>query len=312
MEMKIRQIEKKAKSIFRLAKDYRVSFYGGLKNRKLFEGIETYCMFVGFPRSGHSLIGALLDAHPSMVIAHELDVLRYVRARFSERQIFYLLLEKSRRLARGGQKRGGYVYDVPNQWQGRFKKLQVVGDKKGGYSTVRFNLHPEILKRMYNTMNVDIKFINIARNPYDNIATISLKDLARMEELAKRIRIKQQPTVKLTTKLEGHAVILKKAMDFYFSMCSIIEDLKKEMKSTNVFHLKHESFIEAPTTHLKELCHFLGVNAPNDYLNDCASLVYKSAHKSRYDVEWNDELIDFIKNQIIDRFSFLQGYSYEE
>lgn len=270
-------------------------------------------MFVGFPRSGHSLIGALLDAHPSMIIAHELDALRYVRARFSERQIFYLLLEKSRRLARGGQKRGGYVYDVPNQWQGRFKKLQVVGDKKGGYSTIRFNLHPEILERMYNTMNVDIKFINIDRNPYDNIATISLKlkNFVGVEEFSKRRRIKQQPTVKWTTTLEGHAVNLKKTINLYLYMCTIIEDLEKEMKSANVFHLKHESFIEDPTIHLKELCHFLEVDAPNDYLNDCASLVYKSPHKSRYDVEWNDELINFVKNEIIDRFSFLEGYSYE-
>ncbi|MCZ6672989.1 MAG: sulfotransferase domain-containing protein, partial [Verrucomicrobia bacterium] len=293
--MKIRQIEKKAKSIFRLAKDYRVSFSGGLKNRKLFEGIETYCMFVGFPRSGHSLIGALLDAHPSMIIAQELDALRYVRARFSERQIFYLLLEKSRRLARGGQKWGGYVYDIPNQWQGRCKKLQVVGDKHGPYSLLRFHWNPEILKRMYNTINVDIKFINIVRNSYDNIATMSLKrDSARAEELTKRIRTKHQPTINLATKLEGHAVILKKSMGSYFSMCSILEDLKKEIKSTDTFHLKHESFIEDPTTHLKELCHFLGVNAPNDYLNDCANLVYKSPHKSRHDVEWNDELIDFV------------------
>ncbi|HLE24494.1 MAG TPA: hypothetical protein VI935_02450 [Thermodesulfobacteriota bacterium] len=29
-----------------------------------------------------------------------------------------------------------------------------------------------------------------------------------------------------------------------------------------------------------ELCHFLGVDAPDDYLNDRASIVIKSPHKA--------------------------------
>jgi len=40
-------------------------------------------MFVGYPRSGHSVIGSLLNAHPDMVVAHELNALRYVQAGFS-------------------------------------------------------------------------------------------------------------------------------------------------------------------------------------------------------------------------------------
>ena len=46
----------------------------------MFETIQLYCMFVGYPRSGHSLVGTLLDAHPDIVIAHELDALRHIRA----------------------------------------------------------------------------------------------------------------------------------------------------------------------------------------------------------------------------------------
>ena len=34
-------------------------------------GIEKYVIFVGYARSGTSIIGSLLDAHPNMIIAHE-------------------------------------------------------------------------------------------------------------------------------------------------------------------------------------------------------------------------------------------------
>ncbi len=62
---------------------------------------------------------------------------------------------------------------------------------------------------------------------------------------------------------------------------------------------------------LKELCHFLGMDASDDYLKDCASIVFKSPHKSRYDTQWGRELIDIVKNRM-KKFHFLEGYSYED
>jgi hypothetical protein len=39
-------------------------------------------MFIGYLRSGHSLIASLLDAHPNAIATHELDALKFVGARF--------------------------------------------------------------------------------------------------------------------------------------------------------------------------------------------------------------------------------------
>ena len=82
---------------------YLASYPGGKKNRELFDDIETYCMFIGYPRSGHSLIGSLLDAHPNAIVAHELDALRFVGAGFGKHQLYELLLDNSRRYAQRGR-----------------------------------------------------------------------------------------------------------------------------------------------------------------------------------------------------------------
>lgn len=37
--------------------------------------IHTFVLFVGYPRSGHSLIGSIMDAHPNVIIAHEVKQL---------------------------------------------------------------------------------------------------------------------------------------------------------------------------------------------------------------------------------------------
>ncbi|ODS34824.1 MAG: hypothetical protein SCARUB_00084 [Candidatus Scalindua rubra] len=87
-------------------------------------------------------------------------------------------------------------------------------------------------------------------------------------------------------------------------------DIKKQTQEEYFFNLRHEPFIESPENYLKELCHFLGVDAPSDYLNDCASIVFKSPHKSRNDIKWSQELIDLVKKRM-GEFPFLHGYSYE-
>jgi len=69
------------------ARDYPRSFCGGFQNRRLFEAIKTYCMFIGYPRSGHSFVGALLDAHPKNINAHQLYTKKYIYERFSKWQI---------------------------------------------------------------------------------------------------------------------------------------------------------------------------------------------------------------------------------
>jgi hypothetical protein len=42
--------------------------------RRSFDEVERFCLFAGYARSGHSIVGAVLDAHREAVIAHELEV----------------------------------------------------------------------------------------------------------------------------------------------------------------------------------------------------------------------------------------------
>ena len=94
-------------------------------------------MFVGYPRSGHSLIGAILDAHPNIVLAHELDVLKYIYKTKSEASIFSKIIARSEWFVKNGCIQEGYTYKIPNQWQGKYDELKVIGDKKGGATTRR-------------------------------------------------------------------------------------------------------------------------------------------------------------------------------
>ena len=251
-------------------------------NKNHYDGVERFCVFIGYPRSGHTLIGSLLDAHPNAIIADECNVLKYVEAGFNRQQIFYLLAQNSRLAAAAGRPREGYSYHVPDQWQGRFQKLQVIGDKMAGAFTYRMTVHPLLLERLQRLVNTEIKFIHVIRSPYDIISTLSLRTRAPLEVSVKN----------------------------FFTYCGRVESIKRRLNTSAVYDLKHEEFITNPKTRLKDLCDVFNLPAHENYLDACASIVFNSPHKSRLEAPWTPVLIDTVKQNLA-KHEFLEGYSYE-
>jgi hypothetical protein len=214
----------------------------------VFEVVQTFCMFIGYPRSGHSLVGGLLDAHPNAVIAHELNVLECVEKGFDREHIFQLVLDNSRRFAKSGRRWEGYSYKVPNQWQGRFERLQVIGDKKGGGSTRILSSTPDTFQRLRDIIDTDVRFIHVVRNPYDNISSMSQH--------------------------RHHNQSLTSIVDSYFDLCEANAAIKVRVGAGAVFEVKHETFIGNPEQTLKELCGFLGLECEEGYLTDCTNIVF--------------------------------------
>jgi hypothetical protein len=107
-----------------------------------FDNVDRFVMFVGFPRSSHSLVGSLLDAHPEACIAHEMDVLKYVMANFSQQQLFHMLLANAMQTGQQGREQTGYSCKVPGQFQGQYTTLRIISDKRGGNSSRSLQAHP--------------------------------------------------------------------------------------------------------------------------------------------------------------------------
>ena len=257
-----------------------------VKNRgtKQFETLQIYCMFVGYPRSGHSLVGAMLDAHPDIVIAHELDTLRYLRAGCGKYELFDLLLRKSKRFAQQGSVWSGFSFAVPGQWQGRYRKLLVIGDKKGGASTRALSDNPALLERLGCTLGLEMRFIHIVRNPFDNVASI------------------------LGRQLGGPA--LMDSIGFYERLCETNRRLRASL-GEQLVELRHERIVADPRAALAGLCRFLGVEAPEDYLEACASVVRKAPRCTRFDIDWPAPARALVE-ALIARFPFLYGYGFED
>jgi hypothetical protein len=240
-----------------------------------FRDVETICIFVGHVKSGGTLIGALLDAHPNAVMADEIDVLRYLSAGFRRDQIFDLLLKGSRREARKGRVTGRrlepYSLAVPMQWQGRYEVLRVIGESRAGPTTRRFDHDPRLLPRLYERMGeVRPRFVHVVRNPYDPIAAMIVRGKRSFAD----------------------------ASSDYARQCRTLLRLRERIDPEDLLTVWYEDFVRRPHESLGRVCGFLGLEASDEYRAACARIVDPSFRSERLLIEWRPEHVDAVRATI--------------
>ena len=264
-----------------LAQARQRAAHGLAADADLFAGVERFVLFIGYPRSGHSLVGSLLDAHPDAAIAHERDVLELMRNGFSREQVFWLLLERAREFTAAGRAWTGYTYAVPNQWNGRFRNLRVLGDKKGGNTARQLIAEPHLLHCCEAFTALPHRYVHVTRNPFDNIATIAKRSVVPLETAAER----------------------------YMALVGAVAKARADYGPAEWIDLRQEDLIADPRAFLTRLTGFVGLDAPEDYLKDCASIVFAEPRRTRAEVEWSPALRQRIEAAIA-ATPFLAGYRF--
>ena len=276
---------------------------------KSFKNIQTLVLTIGFIRSGSSLLGYLLTAHPNMVFADE-PIVRSDQLARKPRDIYqkkrpavdclyqanlleifnYLLIvDYIRQLAslnKGRQNISSFAgrhtryINTPNQYQGRFKQLKVIG-VKDSHDNVKCLSRDNILEKLKKSLeenNISLKFIFTVRNPYDIVSGPWRTNAVKLISIFCENNIK------------------------------ILEQIHPK----DVFISKHEDMVNDPRAQLIKLCDFLELPAPLDYLDDCASQVVRVLHKSRLKKDWTKGRNQRKKiAELIEKYDFFSGYNWE-
>ena len=279
------------------------------------ENIKVMLLTIGFHRSGSSLLGFLLTAHPEMVVAHEPTInienscvsLSHIdKVKRSKMQILYkanvqeiidytisvdyarwqyAMVAAQRASNPTGffrpEKSKKYVF-VPDQYQGRFKQLKVVGIK-ASMKNVHYLLLSKILenlKRKFEESKIALKFILIVRNPYDIVATI------------KRINPKR----------DSYSIVK--------NLCEFNMRILTRIDTRDVFISRHEDMVKEPSKQLTKLCDFLQVSIPTGYLDNCVSQVVGEPHRSRFEYDWPEDEKQRVAS-LIKKYDFFSGYDWD-
>ena len=278
---------------------------------KSIENIRIMLLTIGFPRSGSSLLGFLLTAHPNIVIADEPKVSRKIGGGHAIKvsdikypnvdilyeaddlnAVFNYILEvdyqrlqnkKKEKIYNTGKRSHRYVV-VPNQYQGCFKKLKVIGVKHSDMNTNILS-NSDLLSNLKNKLGkrgITLKFILTIRNPYDMVATASHLTKQNLEKCIKK----------------------------YTHLCDKNMKLLQQIDPKDIFICRHEDTLKDPNGQLTKLCNFLQVPVTPNYLDACASQVVRKLHKSRLETNWPEEQKQEVAS-LIEKYDFFSGYSWE-
>ena len=274
---------------------------------------------IGFPGSGSSLVGYLLTAHPNMVVADEPFVyeLRDLLAKYinningielEETDCLYsanldkilnvvLSLDYVRWLAakkklfakRTRQKR--YIL-VPNQYQGRFQTLKVLGIKRSG-ENLRGLLNESTLttfQKRLEERDICLKFILMVRNPYDMVGN-------KTDKLNKN-------------KDSSQKLIAPDAISYVEELSEQNMRLLKLIDPQDIFVSRHEEMVADPRLQLTKLCEFVQVPVSPDYLDSCASCVHEKPNRRRFEFEWTPKQKQEAAS-LIEQYDFFSGYDWQ-
>jgi Sulfotransferase family len=254
----------------------------GITQRRAFGQVEAFCLLVGYARSGSSLFGSILNAHPEMVIAHEADIMRYVRPGVRRNQLFGILLNRDREFAEIDRQWHGFDYSVPGHAQGEFTRLRVIGDKHAGRATRWLREDPARLDRLRHVVGVPLRVVHLVRNPFDNVAS-----MARNRDIP-----------------------VSRALEVYCGLSRGVDGIRRELAPEELLDVRYEEFLQHPESVLPEVCTFLGVAVDEDYVAACATLIDFGGRRGRDTVTWSAEERDTLETLIGD-LDMLKGYSYD-
>ena len=259
------------------------SYWRASTTPDLFGHVRKYCFFVGYPRSGHTLLGSLLNAHPKAVVCHELHAANYLDLVPNRKWFFAMHLGADARFAKKGRRWTGYDYRVPGQSHGCFEQIEVVGDKRGGGAAIRLAGDLDLLTELRLLVGVPIRVIHQVRNPFDNIAT--------------------------TAKRRDFS--LDQAIDVFESFLEKNRRVLSELSKNEWLLTRHEDLIENPKAELARIVRFLDLEPAPDYIEACASIVFKSPTRPRFEWEWSGSQIERVL-KLIASSPYHEDYSYEE
>lgn len=243
---------------------------------------KYFLSFIGYPRSGHTLIASILNANPNVICSNQMNLYNTILPMTSKKDLFARITEYSKR--RETWKATTIIPEIPKE------EITVIGDKAGHRTTEILEEHPEKLKIMKQVTMLPIKWIHVVRNPYDNLAT-----WARLNYESR----KDKSSTSIKNELD---ICIRK----YANLNHTIFNLRK---TEDVLTVNHEFVITRMHNTLKQISDFLEISFDPEWRDNIRNVVWKNPRITRSSIDWTQQQRKAV-TRIINKYSWFAGYEY--
>jgi len=248
------------------------------KGLEKFNKLETFCLIIGNARSGSTILGSAIDAHPNAIIANETKASNDFWRGLNKETILQEVVDNATQNHKNSRPSEDYKYQIGEAPTTK-KMVRVYGDKIWNPATLLLHGDYSLIPRLSNTLRANIFLIASIRNPFDTVATMHKRSHA---PIADRIR-------------------------WYFMHCDAICAIEARSPKASFMLCHHEMLIANPNEQLLRICEALNLSPDKKYLESISKFLFKSPSKSSNQIDWAAKDIEHILIRMED-FSFLKTY----
>jgi hypothetical protein len=260
--------------------------------------IQSFIMFIGFGRSGHSIIGQIINAHPNALVADEGKIFDEIDSMNIE-QVTKYLIKRDRAFALRWYNKDSTIFKSHPLFrifsekkykrnfffrglsQGYACQPKVLGNSKAAYTSRVIANNPEVINTFESSLGVPVKFVNVIRNPFDMIAS----------------------------GLQRRNISFESLWPKFEAMTNTVSNVIKILNNHEVLQLRQENFLNDPDREIARLLKFAALSYDSMFITTIKNHLYTAPDKSRYrslEVKRNRKKIE----ALISRNDFFEGYNF--
>jgi Sulfotransferase domain len=236
-----------------------------------------FALVVGNARSGTTIVGSILDAHPRIICANETRASNAHWTNLSAQEIVDEIISNVEMNHVNQRQSSGYSYKIETA-EKSFENIDVIADKIWNPTLLLLHGDRSLLTNLAQIIGCRILLVHCVRNPFDVIATMHQRSGA---DLSDRCR-------------------------WYFVHCEAAQALS-EREDVEMITVYHEELLRNSQIEIERLYRFLGQETGLDIFSNVRRVLFPEARRTGQMVKWPSPVVDEIRSQMA-RFAFLQRY----
>ena len=205
---------------------------------ELFSHINTVLLFVGVPRTGHTMVAEFVNAHPNAMIARTEPIWALFR-HHTRAQVCQAVIDAHEKDPEG------FRYRIPGQFQGRSVRLEVIGARNARLAT--------------ESLANDLSVIDLATQ--------------KMEASVKVIQVVMDPLMTVEKVSRYHRAQPREAADFVLDLMDKAQRIRQYIGAENSCLVYYEDVVADPVASVLRIYKFLQVPVGRQHLEACAAMV---------------------------------------
>jgi len=240
--------------------------------------LERFLLIVGNARSGSTILGAVLDAHPEVVVGNETKESASFWRGLDGEAIRHGILANAEEQAVAGRMSSGYKYQLGAAPSAK-TNIRVLGDKIWNPATLLLHGNHGLIPSLEERVGAPIVVISAVRDIFDTVTTMHRRSGA---SIADRLR-------------------------WFAAHCEAVAAIGERLPPDRFMHVHHEDLVLQPEDEIRKCCRLLGIDYEEGHVAEVKKLLFKQPNRTRYQVSWSAQEISAAKS-IIDRFPWLSRY----